>query len=646
MKCGRELKDIDKMGFCLYCGEPIPKIKKEERKQMQETEEKDVQADNDNVQVREAKPVEDRQESEKHGKLREKREAEIATKEVAVTEDIKEIGARVKKISISGDDEILSEEEIEEFIDDEIIVDDPFSKEVIDAREEEEKASEDERVREAKEIIAEIAPNEDAASTMYPLASPNIRGYKSYFIGNEGTNKETAIKKVGEILYSLGKIKAKEALWINFGNMPDEFETDVLYVITDLSSAITWLFNLDDLSDESSHMQHKYKRHMETLLKAPSTAYIILNAEPGIIKGFRSLDPRIEFLFSRKIEFPDLKNGEIYELFYDALPEFHQKQLPGNYKDTFTEYLTRNRRFFPFNNKDLANFLAETSSRQPVFQLPKEKYNSNAMDEAFSSIIGMENVKNQARELALYLKARKEMEERGAKLPHFHLHMMFLGNPGVGKTTIARILAKLLFDLGYIREDKLIEVSSKDLVGAFGNQTGMKTNRVILRAIGGVLFVDEAYSLAKSCGQAGEEVIATLVKAMEDYKGDLVVMFAGYTLEMGDFVKVNSGIASRIAYTFQFKDYTVDELYQIYELKARLSGLTIAKDAKPEIRKIIEWGHTRKNFGNGRYIDKLLQRTLTKHATLNIPKKEMLTLRKESIPHVEEIMETFGRFLG
>jgi len=383
---------------------------------------------------------------------------------------------------------------------------------------------------------------------------------------------------------------------------------------------------------------------MERLLKASKDAYIFLDAIITQIKGFLSLNPKIKHIFSKQINFPDLSNDEIYDIFIDALPEYHKKQLPIAFKYEFVDYLKRNKRFFPFSNKELGLFLAQVSSQKPKFELPPEKYSASTLSEAFANIIGMQTVKSQIEELSLFLKARKDLEEAGASLPHFHLHMMFLGNPGVGKTTIARIIAKVLFDLGYIREDKLIEVTSKDLVGN-GNQTGIKTNKAILSALGGVLFIDEAYSLSNNCGPAGAEAIANLIKAMEDYKNDLVVMFAGYTLEMNDFVKSNSGIASRIAYTFQFQDYNQEELLDIYCLKVGLANMFIDDAAFPLLRKAIEWGSRRDNFGNGRFIDKLFQRTLTKHATLNLPRKEILTLKKESIPTEEEIRETFGRFM-
>ena len=531
-----------------------------------------------------------------------------------------------------------------EFVDESVFIDDPFAAK-IDYRAEEEKARQQSKVREATKLLEEICYDEKMTEALYSLTSPHVIGFRAIITGNDGSNKEYNLKSIGEILHLIGKIDSPEPIRVPFGKMPEDWDEKKLYIITDLSSAIQHLFNLEDVSDEANQLQQEYVRYMERLLKAPKSAYIILNAYTTQVQGFITLDPRIRYIFQNRVDYPDLTNDEIYRIFYDALPEFHKLQLPASFEFDFKGYLERNKRFFPFSNKELALYLAQTASKQAEFKLPKEKYNAASLEDAFSTIIGMNNVKDQVHELQLFLKARKELEEAGAKLPAFHLHMLFLGNPGVGKTTIARIVAKVLFDLGYIREEKLIEVTSKDLVGN-GNQTGIKTNKAILSALGGVLFVDEAYSLARSCGQAGEECIATLIKAMEDYKKDLVVMYAGYTLEMNDFVKANSGMASRIAYTFTFQDYTPDELYDIFALKVRLANMFIHPDAVKPIKKIIEWGSNRKNFGNGRYIDKLFQRTLTKHATLNLPKKEILILRRESVPSVEEVMQTFGKFLG
>ena len=172
----------------------------------------------------------------------------------------------------------------------------------------------------------------------------------------------------------------------------------------------------------------------------------------------------------------------------------------------------------------------------------------------------------------------------------------------------------------------------------FLGQTPLKTGRVINSALGGVLFVDEAYSLAQSQGSTGAEVISTLIKAMEDNKGSLVVIFAGYSKEMQEFIRANSGIQSRIGYTFEFADYTEDELYDIFKLKSSKIGFTIDAVAEKRLREIINFGRNRKNFGNGRYVDNILQKTLTKQASLNLKDKDILKLTEKSIPTIEEIM--------
>jgi len=160
------------------------------------------------------------------------------------------------------------------------------------------------------------------------------------------------------------------------------------------------------------------------------------------------------------------------------------------------------------------------------------------------------------------------------------------GSNGTGKTTVARIMAKMLFDMGIIKENKFIEVERKDLIGKYVGHTAIKTNEVITKAINGVLFIDEAYSLnGASDNDFGSESIATLIKAMEDYKDKMVVIFAGYKKEMMDFIDSNPGIRSRIGYTFEFSNYTTEELTEIVKRSARVLDLKINDDAATIIAK-------------------------------------------------------------
>ena len=241
-----------------------------------------------------------------------------------------------------------------------------------------------------------------------------------------------------------------------------------------------------------------------------------------------------------------------------------------------------------------------------------------SLDEIFAeldSLVGLHEVKKVLRDLV----SLKELKNKSTdlKISDVNLHMVFLGNPGTGKTTVARLVAQILYNLKYIEQNKLIEVSSKDLVAEYVGQTAPKTNAVIQRALGGVLFIDEAYSLASGNGTGSsfnEEAIATLIQGMENYRDNLVVIFAGYTKEMQAFLNANSGIVSRIGYTLNFADYTDDELLQIFEQMMNKAGFTVLPEALDEVRKVTQEYRGTQNFGNARFIRNVYEKSIIKHS--------------------------------
>ncbi len=257
-----------------------------------------------------------------------------------------------------------------------------------------------------------------------------------------------------------------------------------------------------------------------------------------------------------------------------------------------------------------------------------------SIEEIFSDLdelVGLADVKKILHDLVNLIELKKKSD---LKINDVNLHMLFLGNPGTGKTTVARLLSGILYNLGYIKENKLMEVTSKDLVAEYVGQTSIKTNSVIERALGGVLFIDEAYSLSSKLSTYNDEAIATLIKGMEDNRDNLVVIFAGYTKEMQDFINSNSGIASRIGYTLDFKDYTEDELVEILKGMVKKSGFEITNEALLKVRVIIKDNKDRPNFGNARFIRNLFEKSIILHATNtknNKRKKVLRTLTDKDI---------------
>lgn len=234
-----------------------------------------------------------------------------------------------------------------------------------------------------------------------------------------------------------------------------------------------------------------------------------------------------------------------------------------------------------------------------------------------NSLVGLDNIKLMLKDL-VNLNEFKKKTDGDINLKSTNLHMVFLGNPGTGKTTVARIVAGILYNLGFIKQNKLIEVSAKDLIGQYVGQTAPKTLSVIEKALDGVLFIDEAYSLAstsKNDSSFNAECIATLIQAMENNRDKLVVIFAGYSKEMDAFLKSNSGIVSRIGYTMEFKDYTLDELITILLSMFEKTGFIVDDSAIEKSKEIITQFMGTPSFGNARFVRNLYEKAIIKHAT-------------------------------
>ena len=241
----------------------------------------------------------------------------------------------------------------------------------------------------------------------------------------------------------------------------------------------------------------------------------------------------------------------------------------------------------------------------------------DAVNAELDEIVGLKPIKDYIHSLQSHIALNQLRRAQGLKAAEVSRHMIFTGNPGTGKTTIARLLARYMKAIGALSQGQLVEVTRADLVAQYVGQTAPLTMSVIKSALGGILFIDEAYSLYRGSNDSfGLEAIDTIVKAMEDYRGDLIVILAGYKREMKEFLDANSGLKSRFPNQIDFPDYTGEELLQIADLQAKGKGYVIADDArKPLLDYFTEVQSTRaEEAGNGRFARNTIEEAILHQA--------------------------------
>lgn len=410
---------------------------------------------------------------------------------------------------------------------------------------------------------------------------------------------------------------------------------------------------------------------IDTLLKCmedhKDDLIVIVAGYTELMSKFINSNPGLKSRFKTYIDFKDYTAEELYQIFL-LLCQKHGMTIETTALEDLKKHfekMAKNKGLNFGNGREVRNYfentvIAHQAHRIAMMKEPSKeelsciKYSdfnfeqqdvrteiTEALNE-LSQMVGLKRVKEEVNTLLSLAQNRKQREENGYAAEAINMHMVFQGNPGSGKTTVARIISKFLNSIGFINEDKVVEVSSPDIIAGYTGQTALKTRDVIINAMGGVLFIDEAYALNSTAGGFGDEAIAVLLKYMEDYHENLVVIVAGYEDEMGKFLNSNSGLRSRFPNVIHFEDYTADELLQIFELLCHKKQYAMTSEAKQLLHSFIK-SHKSEFRGNGRDVRNLFEKVQKKQA-FRLAKEEKCTAKMLMEIVKEDIQEAISDY--
>ena len=490
------------------------------------------------------------------------------------------------------------------------------------------------------------------------------------FTGNPGTGKTTIAQKLADLYHTMGITRTSKLVSIKVGDLVSMFQggttQKALSVIERAYGGVLFI----DEAYGFLNGQEKEKKALEVLIQEMENnrdnLVVILAGYPDEMKELMKLNPGLKSRIGKTIHFEDYTDEELVEIF-KVMCKAEGFKLAGDATPTLQECIMARKtgRFFG-NAREVRNIF-EASSREwsvdifdraekakrDVSEYPliiEKKHLEKLLPEKHSEsvvlekLVGLDSIKTKLQQFKNQVVYKKFVKERGMNIPDFSMHMIFMGNPGTGKTTVAKLIADELYSSGVLKTNRVSVKERKDLVGEYVGKTAIKTREVVEDAKGGVLFIDEAYSLAKGDAKDfGAEAIDTLIVAMEEFKDDTVFIFAGYTDQMQTFIESNPGIKSRIGYTFNFDDYSVDQLMQIYDKKMSSYGFVTESAALKKIRDIMEYFKDSRDFGNGRFVEHVIQQIINKRGDRFTAEKEVKNysvIKAKDVPSIAELLET------
>ena len=515
--------------------------------------------------------------------------------------------------------------------------------------------------------------------------------------GNPGTGKTTIARKLGEILSAIGYLDSGHVVEVDRSKMVSQYQGETPKLVNRLCDKakggilfVDEAYTLAPLN-QSGERDQSGAEALETLMKRMEDDrgnFVVITAGYRMeMDNLFRINPGFKSRFNYFLNIDDYSPTELYEILLCFANE--KKYIISPQAEDIIKTVIRER--YEHRDKDFANGrtmrqlfdsickrqaerlqkndLQMTSDEELMTILPEDvpyekpkTVDFNDCLKELDGLVGLKSVKEEITNLASYLNLQIQ---RGESNTFQGKHYIFTGNPGTGKTTVARIMANVFKTLGILSRGQLVEADRSKLVAGFSGQTAIKTNQLVDSAIGGVLFIDEAYTLASSDNDSfGAEAIDTLLKRLEDDRGKFICIVAGYTRQMHDFIDSNPGMKSRFTQTINFEDYTADELTQIFFNMAAARKFSLDDEVKAAVKRMFDQIYLRRdrNFGNARearkmfdetvenqshrLVEEMGKHTLTDADMYTIKASDLPSNKSQAVRPLDEVLNDMDEFVG